>query len=159
MCYSLCIPWALGLSGLSLIDMRFVLLITRSPILGFLIISIHLLHPRLAVASMWDMFQVISSTSKSGTMPCYTEPLCASNHPLAHLMQSVFSFHDKDKFKIHLYALTPSDDSIFRKNIEVSGDQFLDVSQWSNKAFVERIVQDQIHIRTSTSAYWNDRCG
>lgn len=74
-----------------------------------------------------------------------------SNHPLAHLMQSVFGIHDRNKFTVYLYATSPSDDSSFRRKIEAESDKFIDVSTWSINSIVNRIVQDQIHIRSCHS--------
>lgn len=61
-------------------------------------------------------------------------------------MQSVFGFHDHQKFKIHLYATSAPDESIYREKIEAGSDQFLDVSTWSDEAIVDRIIADGIHI-------------
>ncbi|KAM0749157.1 TPR-like protein [Meredithblackwellia eburnea MCA 4105] len=75
------------------------------------------------------------------------------NHPLSHLMQSVFGFHDPVKFNVFLYATSPSDKSPYRQKIEHEAQHFLDVSSWSNQAIVERIVGDQIHILINLSGY------
>ena len=40
------------------------------------------------------------------------------NHPLAHLMQSVFKYHDRSRFEIFCYSLRPSDHSPSRTMIE-----------------------------------------
>ena len=40
------------------------------------------------------------------------------NHPLAHLMQSVFGFHDRSRFEIFCYSLRASDNSVHRQVIE-----------------------------------------
>lgn len=68
-------------------------------------------------------------------------------------MQSVFGFHDRTKFNVYLYALSPSDGTSYRKQIETGSHQFLDVSTWSNKAIVDHIVHDQIHIRKSITFF------
>ncbi|EGO24549.1 glycosyltransferase family 41 protein [Serpula lacrymans var. lacrymans S7.9] len=70
-----------------------------------------------------------------------------NDHPLAHLMQSVFGLHDLNDFNVFVYALTPSDGSSFRHQIEHDSQHFLDVSQMSCDDVVERILRDQIHIR------------
>ena len=76
-----------------------------------------------------------------------------NNHPLAHLMQSVFGFHDRSRFNVFLYATTPSDGSPYRKKIEGEAHNFLDVSAWSNQQVVERIVMDNIHVLMNLNGY------
>jgi protein O-GlcNAc transferase len=71
-----------------------------------------------------------------------------SNHPLAHLMQSVFGMHDLGMFNVYVYATSASDDSSNRLKIERESQHFLNCSSWPTKAIVERIVSDHIHIRT-----------
>ncbi|OAD69895.1 glycosyltransferase family 41 protein, partial [Phycomyces blakesleeanus NRRL 1555(-)] len=76
-----------------------------------------------------------------------------NNHPLAHLMQSVFGFHDKTHYEIICYATTPSDNSPYRQKIEREAEQFLNVSTWSNQQVVERIVADGIHVLINLNGY------
>ena len=76
-----------------------------------------------------------------------------NNHPLAHLMQSVFGFHDLSRFNVFLYATTPSDGSPYRQKIEREAQHFLDVSAWSNQQVVERIVMDNIHVLMNLNGY------
>jgi protein O-GlcNAc transferase len=76
-----------------------------------------------------------------------------NNHPLAHLMQSVFGFHDRNRCVVFCYAITPSDNSPYRAKIEREADVFLDVSSWTTKAIVEQIVNDGIHILVNLNGY------
>ncbi|SPO24803.1 related to UDP-N-acetylglucosaminyltransferase [Ustilago trichophora] len=76
-----------------------------------------------------------------------------NNHPLAHLMQSVFGFHDLSRFNVFLYATTPSDGSPYRQKIEREAQHFLDVSAWSNQQVVERIVMDNVHVLMNLNGY------
>ncbi|KAF8587281.1 glycosyltransferase family 41 protein [Ramaria rubella] len=76
-----------------------------------------------------------------------------NNHPLAHLMQSVFGFHDRTKFDIHVYATSGSDGSRYRHKIEAESEHFLDVSMWSTREIVERIVMDGIHLLVNLGGY------
>jgi len=63
-------------------------------------------------------------------------------------MKSVFGLHNSQSFNVFLYATSPSDGSPHRQYYErQTAFQFLDVSLWSNSTIVEKIVQDQIHIR------------
>ena len=76
-----------------------------------------------------------------------------NNHPLAHLMQSVFGMHDRSKFKVICYSLSPTDHSIYRQKIEQESDIFLDVSSWTVPQIIEQIVQDGIHILCNLNGY------
>ncbi|CAM9508912.1 unnamed protein product [Ectocarpus sp. 8 AP-2014] len=50
------------------------------------------------------------------------------NHPLSHLMQSVFGMHDRTRFEVKCYALSANDDSVWRRKIEGESEHFCDVS-------------------------------
>ena len=51
------------------------------------------------------------------------------NHPTSHLMQSVPFSHNRSMFEIYCYALSPSDNTSFRKKIEAEADYFVDLSK------------------------------
>ncbi len=76
-----------------------------------------------------------------------------NNHPLAHLMQSVFGFHDLSKVKAFCYATTPSDGSIHRQQIERESPVFQNASSWSIEHLVNQIVADGIHILVNLNGY------
>lgn len=76
-----------------------------------------------------------------------------NNHPLAHLMQSVFGLHDPSKVKAFCYATTASDNSIHREQIEREAPVFRDASSWSSDRLVQQIVQDGIHILVNLNGY------
>lgn len=76
-----------------------------------------------------------------------------NNHPLAHLMQSVFGFHDAKRVKAFCYATTASDDSVHRQQIEREAPVFRDVSKWGPDRLVEQIVADGIHILVNLNGY------
>ncbi|KEP54922.1 glycosyltransferase family 41 protein [Rhizoctonia solani 123E] len=76
-----------------------------------------------------------------------------NNHPLGHLMQSVFRFHNAERFEIYCYATTTSDGSIYRATIETTAHHFVDVSSWPTQAIVERIQSDGIHILINLNGY------
>jgi len=76
-----------------------------------------------------------------------------NNHPLAHLMQSVFGFHDPSRVKAFCYATTPSDHSIHRRQIEREAPVFHDASSWSVDQLVRQIVTDGIHILVNLNGY------
>jgi hypothetical protein len=76
-----------------------------------------------------------------------------NNHPLAHLMQSVFGLHNPNRVKAFCYATTPSDNSSHRKQIEREAPVFRDASSWSVDRLVEQIVNDGIHILVNLNGY------
>ncbi|CEP11953.1 hypothetical protein [Parasitella parasitica] len=76
-----------------------------------------------------------------------------NNHPLSHLMQSVFGFHDSTNYEVFCYATTPSDSSPYRLKIEQECERFLDVSSWTNQQVVERVLADGIHILINLNGY------
>ena len=76
-----------------------------------------------------------------------------NNHPLAHLMQSVFGFHDRSVVKAYCYATTGSDGSIHRQQIENEAPVFYDASTWSVEQLVRQIVEDGIHILVNLNGY------
>ncbi|KAJ4307906.1 hypothetical protein N0V94_009569 [Neodidymelliopsis sp. IMI 364377] len=76
-----------------------------------------------------------------------------NNHPLAHLMQSVFGLHDTNKVKAFCYATTASDGSEHRKQIEKESPVFRDANNWSAERLVQQIIKDGIHILINLNGY------
>lgn len=76
-----------------------------------------------------------------------------NNHPLAHLMQSVFGMHDPTRIKAICYATTPSDNSIHRQQIEREAPIFRDASSWPVERVVSQIVEDGCHILVNLNGY------
>ncbi|ETN43468.1 uncharacterized protein HMPREF1541_02627 [Cyphellophora europaea CBS 101466] len=76
-----------------------------------------------------------------------------NNHPLAHLMQSIFGYHDPTRVHAICYATTPSDQSIHRQQIEREVPVFHDASSWSVERLVKQIVSDHVHILINLNGY------
>ncbi|TKX21162.1 putative glycosyl transferase family 41 protein [Elsinoe australis] len=76
-----------------------------------------------------------------------------NNHPLAHLMQSVFGMHDPSRVEAFCYATTASDNSVHRQQIESEAPHFYDASTWSTERLVQQIVSDGIHILVNLNGY------
>ncbi len=76
-----------------------------------------------------------------------------NNHPLAHLMQSVFGLHNPSRVKAFCYATTASDNSVHRQKIEREAPQFYNASGWSTDVLVKQIVDDGIHILINLNGY------
>ncbi|KAL9101602.1 MAG: hypothetical protein Q9163_003163 [Psora crenata] len=76
-----------------------------------------------------------------------------NNHPLAHLMQSVFGLHLPSKVRAICYATTASDGSIHRQQIERESPVFHDASSWSMERLVNQVIVDQVHILVNLNGY------
>ncbi|KAF4547917.1 Hypothetical protein D9617_34g040970 [Elsinoe fawcettii] len=76
-----------------------------------------------------------------------------NNHPLAHLMQSVFGLHDPARVEAYCYATTATDNSVHRQQIESEAPHFHDASTWSTEKLVHQIVSDGIHILVNLNGY------
>ncbi|GAA96750.1 glycosyltransferase family 41 protein [Mixia osmundae IAM 14324] len=76
-----------------------------------------------------------------------------NNHPLSHLMQSIFGMHDLDRFNVFLYATTASDQSQYRKKISAESQCFRDVSAMRNAEIIQTIINDKIHILVNLNGY------
>lgn len=76
-----------------------------------------------------------------------------NNHPLAHLMQSVFGLHNPSRVKAYCYATTASDNSEHRKQIEREAPVFYDVHGWGPDRLVRQIVEDGIHILINLNGF------
>jgi tetratricopeptide (TPR) repeat protein len=76
-----------------------------------------------------------------------------NNHPLAHLMQSVFGMHDDKRVEAYCYATTAGDNSVHRQQIEAEAPHFRDVSSWSTEKIVNQIVKDGIHVLVNLNGY------
>lgn len=75
------------------------------------------------------------------------------DHPLAHLMQSVFGFHDKKRVYAICYATTASDGSEYRLKVEKECHEFKDVSDWSSQRVIEEIQNDGVHILVNLNGF------
>jgi len=75
------------------------------------------------------------------------------NHPLSHLMQSVFGLHDRSRFEVFCYALSASDRSPWRRKIETEVEHFKDISQLQNGDAAQLIHNDGIHILINLNGF------
>jgi len=76
-----------------------------------------------------------------------------NNHPLAHLMQSVFGLHNPKHVRAYCYATTTSDNSIHRQQIEREAPVFHDATNWPVEKLVNQVVSDGIHILVNLNGY------
>ncbi|KAL6780429.1 hypothetical protein ACKKBF_B13195 [Auxenochlorella protothecoides x Auxenochlorella symbiontica] len=75
------------------------------------------------------------------------------NHPLSHLMGSVFGMHDRRLVEVFCYALSADDGSPWRARIRADADHFLDVAKWPSPSIARRISEDGIHIAVNLNGY------
>ncbi|KAA8916078.1 hypothetical protein TRICI_001729 [Trichomonascus ciferrii] len=75
------------------------------------------------------------------------------NHPLAHLMQSVFEMHNRARVLPICYATSPSDGSAYRHKIEQGSYIFRDVSALSTQHIVDQIVADGVHVLVNLNGF------
>ncbi|KAL3130806.1 hypothetical protein ABBQ38_000142 [Trebouxia sp. C0009 RCD-2024] len=75
------------------------------------------------------------------------------NHPLSHLMASVFGGHDRSRLEVFCYALSPSDGSEWRHRIEQEAEHFLDVSAWSVGDIAGKISSDEVQVAINLNGY------
>ncbi|MGD8614033.1 MAG: tetratricopeptide repeat protein [Desulfobacterales bacterium] len=68
------------------------------------------------------------------------------DHATAHLMQSMFGLHDREKFKIHCYSYGPEDHSHYRQQIVRQCDQFVDIRDLPTIDAARRIYADGVDI-------------
>ncbi|VDD83022.1 unnamed protein product [Mesocestoides corti] len=76
------------------------------------------------------------------------------NHPTSHLMQSIPGFHDRSRFEIFCYSLSPDDGTTFRAKVNREAEHFVDLSNIAchGKA-AEKIAADGIHILLNMNGY------
>lgn len=75
------------------------------------------------------------------------------NHPLSHLMQSVFGLHNRQLFDITCYSLTPPDGSQWRNKIEAEVENFVDIGQMHANEAAKLINAQGIHVLINLNGY------
>ncbi|CAK4200481.1 unnamed protein product [Aphanomyces euteiches] len=75
------------------------------------------------------------------------------NHPISHLMQSVFGLHDSSRVEVTCYATSTSDHSQWRRKIEADAEHFKDMSSMSSGDAARLIHNDGIHILVNLNGY------
>uniref|UniRef100_H2Y6P7 UDP-N-acetylglucosamine--peptide N-acetylglucosaminyltransferase 110 kDa subunit n=1 Tax=Ciona savignyi TaxID=51511 RepID=H2Y6P7_CIOSA len=74
------------------------------------------------------------------------------NHPTSHLMQSIPGVHDLSRVEVFCYALSPDDNTNFRKKVSSEVANFVDLSQIQCNGKV-RWKCDGIHILLNMNGY------
>ncbi|BAQ65624.1 tetratricopeptide repeat protein [Geminocystis sp. NIES-3709] len=81
--------------------------------------------------------------------------VCAGflNHPTGQLTQGMFERYDRNRFEVYGYAISKSDGSVYRQEIEKSIEHFRLVDNLSNLAIAEMIFEDGIDILIDLDGY------
>ena len=74
-------------------------------------------------------------------------------HPLSHLMQSVFGMHDKTRYEVFCYALSDNDGSDHRRKIENEVEHFTNIRRLDHAACARRIQADAIDVLFDLNGY------
>ncbi|KDP23757.1 hypothetical protein JCGZ_23590 [Jatropha curcas] len=75
------------------------------------------------------------------------------NHPLSHLMGSVFGMHNREHVEVFCYALSPNDGTEWRQRIQSEAEHFVDVSSMSSDMIAKLINEDKIQILINLNGY------
>ncbi|XP_006646603.1 probable UDP-N-acetylglucosamine--peptide N-acetylglucosaminyltransferase SEC [Oryza brachyantha] len=75
------------------------------------------------------------------------------NHPLSHLMGSVFGMHNQDTIEVFCYALSQDDGTEWRQRIRSEAEHFIDVSSMSSDMIAKVINEDKIQILINLNGY------
>lgn len=74
-------------------------------------------------------------------------------HPTAYLMGSIYARHDRERFKIHAYSLSPVQDSKERTDVIESCEVFRDIGRLPAAAAAQMIINDGIDILVDLTGY------
>lgn len=75
------------------------------------------------------------------------------NHPLSHLMGSIFGLHNRENVEVFCYALSPNDGTEWRMRITSEAEHFVDVSSMSSDMIARLINEDKIQVLVNLNGY------
>jgi protein O-GlcNAc transferase len=75
------------------------------------------------------------------------------DHPVAHLMLSLFGLHNRDEFEVFCYSYGPDDGSYYSKRIQQDSDRFVDVRNLGHVDAAKCIYNDQVDILVDLKGY------
>ncbi len=75
------------------------------------------------------------------------------NHPLAHLMNHVFVWHDPARFEVFAYATSLPDGSEWRAKIQAGVEHFVEVAGLAHEELAARIRADNIDVLVNLNGY------
>jgi protein O-GlcNAc transferase len=68
------------------------------------------------------------------------------DHPVGHLLRSVFSLHDRARFEVFAFSYGPDDRSIYRRSIAQGVDCFVDIALKSDEEAARDIAQAGVDV-------------
>ena len=104
------------------------------------------LNRALSTSQPFSRWNAIGPQSGKGKLRIGYASGDTGDHITARLMRSVFALHDRNKFEIIIYALTPDDGSQTRRDIMAAADMFVDLTQLDNAAAAKRIHDDGVAV-------------
>lgn len=75
------------------------------------------------------------------------------DHPTNHLITKLFSTHNKEKFNVFVYSLSPDDGGPFFRRIKESNCKFADFFSFSFSDSAKKIYEDKIDILIDLDGY------
>jgi protein O-GlcNAc transferase len=75
------------------------------------------------------------------------------DHPVGHLVSSIFEHHDREKFDVYVYSTGIDDNSIWRKRAEAGCDKFIDVAGINAVEIAKRMNKDEVDILVDLIGY------
>lgn len=75
------------------------------------------------------------------------------NHPVGHCIRDLFANHNRDSFTVYAYSYGPNDKSQFRKKVEQTADNFVDLRNLGDQQAAQRIYDDKIDILVDLAGY------
>ena len=75
------------------------------------------------------------------------------NHPVAHLILSMFGLHNRERFRVFCYSYGRDDQSIYRRKIEQDCDKFVDIQHLSHADAAKMIYADGVDILVDLKGY------
>jgi protein O-GlcNAc transferase len=77
-------------------------------------------------------------------------------HPTGHLTRRLFGLHDRDRFRVHVYAAGPDDGSDVRREIAAGSDAFVDLGMLEPAAIADRIARDRVDVLVEIDGHTSD---
>ncbi len=77
------------------------------------------------------------------------------DHPVAHLMVSLFGLHNRDRFQVFCYSYGPDDGSHYRHRIQKGCDKFIDLRNLNDVDAATRIHEDSVAILVDLKGPYN----
>ncbi|HUP89252.1 MAG TPA: tetratricopeptide repeat protein, partial [Longimicrobiales bacterium] len=68
------------------------------------------------------------------------------DHPVGHLLQGIFSLHDRKRFEVSVFSCGPDDKSVYRSAIANSADRFVDVARQNDEEAAQSIANSGVDV-------------